>query len=118
MINFKFLRFPFEVCVPHTVNELVTDMNPCITSQKHLMFTILHIGSRLFELFSKEVRVNKQPGRPLRIIVIMSKILLFAPSLVMRRCTVCYIETSLLRCIFGKAVSGLNEDRHGFSLKW
>ena len=30
------------------------------------MLTILHIGSRLFELFSKEVRVKKQPGRPLK----------------------------------------------------
>ena len=29
------------------------------------MLTLLHIGSRLFELFSKEVRVKKQPGRPL-----------------------------------------------------
>ena len=28
---------------------------------------LLHIGSRLFELFSKEVRVKKQPGRPLNI---------------------------------------------------
>ena len=59
MNNFTFLRFPFVVCVPH-VNELVTDMNQCITSREHLMFTILHIGSRLFELFSQEVRVKKQ----------------------------------------------------------
>ena len=29
------------------------------------MLTLLHIGSRLFELFSKEVRVKKKPGRPL-----------------------------------------------------
>ena len=29
------------------------------------MLTFLHIGSRLFELFSKEVRIKKQPGRPL-----------------------------------------------------
>ena len=29
------------------------------------MLTLLHIGSRLFELFGKEVRVKKQPGRPL-----------------------------------------------------
>ena len=67
MITFKFLRFPFVVCVPHTVNELVTDIILNITSQEDLILTlILHIGSRLFELFSKEVRVKKQPGRPLR----------------------------------------------------
>ena len=30
------------------------------------MLTLLHIASRLFELFSKEARVKKQPGRPLR----------------------------------------------------
>ena len=29
------------------------------------MLALLHIGSRLFELFSKELRVKKQPGRPL-----------------------------------------------------
>ena len=69
MINFKFLRFPFVECAPHTVNELATDMIPYITSQEHLMFTILHIGSRLFELFSKEVRVKKQPGWPLEIVI-------------------------------------------------
>ena len=50
---------------PHTVNELVTDIILNITSQEDLMLTLLHIGSRLFELFSKEVRVKKQPGRPL-----------------------------------------------------
>ena len=68
MITFKFLRFPFVVCVPHTVNELVTDIILNITSQEDLMLTLLHIGSRLFELFSKEVRVKKQPGRPLNIL--------------------------------------------------
>ena len=57
--------FLFVVCVPHTVNELVTDIILNITSQEDLMLTLLHIGSRLFELFSKEVRVKKQPGRPL-----------------------------------------------------
>ena len=67
MITFKFLRFPFVVCIPHTVNELVTDIILVnITSQEHLLLTLLHIGSILFELFSKEVRVKKQPGRPLR----------------------------------------------------
>ena len=49
----------------HKVNVLVTDIILNISSQEHLIFTSLHIGSRLFELFSKEVRVNKQPGRPL-----------------------------------------------------
>ena len=65
MITFKFLRFPFVVCVPDTANELVTDIILNITSQEELMFTLLHIGSRLFELFSKEVREKKQPGRSL-----------------------------------------------------
>ena len=66
MITFKFLRFPFAVCVPHNVNELVTDIILNITSKEDLMLTLLHIGSRLFELFNKEVRVKKQPGRPLK----------------------------------------------------
>ena len=66
MITFKILRFPFEVCVPHTENELVTDIILNITRQEDLILTLLHIGSRLFELFSKEVRVKKQPGRPLK----------------------------------------------------
>ena len=65
MINFKFLRFPFVVCVPHTVNERVIDIILNITSQEDLMLTLLHNGSILFELFSKEVRVKKQSGRPL-----------------------------------------------------
>ena len=65
MITFKFLKFPFVVCVPHTVNELITDIILNITSHEHLMLTLLPIGLRLFELFSKEVRVKKQPGRPL-----------------------------------------------------
>ena len=66
MITFKFLGFPFVVCVPHTVNELVTDIILNITSQEDLMLTLLYISSRLFELFSKEVRVKKQPRRPLK----------------------------------------------------
>ena len=66
MITFKFLRFPFVMCVPHTVNELVTDIILNITSrQEDLMLTLLHIGSRLFELFGKEVLVKKQTGRHL-----------------------------------------------------
>ena len=36
-----------------------------ITNQVHLIFMSLHIDSRLFKLFSKEVRVKKQPGMPL-----------------------------------------------------
>ena len=63
MITFKFLRFPFVVCVPHTINELVIDIILNITSQEDLMLTLLHIGSRLFKLFSKEVHVKKQPGK-------------------------------------------------------
>ena len=66
MITFKFSRISFVVCIPHTVNELVTDIILNIMSQEHLMLTLLHIGSRLFELFSKEVRVKKQPGMPLK----------------------------------------------------
>ena len=69
MIAFKFLRFPFVVCVPHAVNELVTDIILNITSQEDLMLTLIHIGSRLFELLSKKVRVKKQPGRRLRRLV-------------------------------------------------
>ena len=65
MITFKILRFPFVVCVPHTVHEFITDIILNITSQEDLILTVLHIGSRLFELLSKEVRVKKQPGRPL-----------------------------------------------------
>ena len=62
MINFKFVRFTLVVNVSHKVNVLVTDIILNITSQEHLIFTSLHIDSRLFELFSKEVLVNKQPG--------------------------------------------------------
>ena len=65
MISFKFVRFTFVVYVSHSV--LVTDIILNITSQEHLTFTLLHIGSRLFELFSKEVRVKKQPGMPLKL---------------------------------------------------
>ena len=89
MINSKFVRFTLVVYVSHKVNEaeyclfcgrrrvavaryrmiclvLVTDIILNITSQEHLIFSSLHIGSRLFELFSKEVRVTKQPGMPLK----------------------------------------------------
>ena len=59
------MRFTLVVYVSHKVNVLVTDFVLNITSQEHLIFTSLHIGSRLFELFSKEVRVKKQPGMPL-----------------------------------------------------
>ena len=64
MINFKFVGFTL-VYVSHEVNVLVTDIILDITSQGHLIFTSLQIGSRLFELLSKEVRVKKQPGMPL-----------------------------------------------------
>ena len=70
MINFKFLRFTLVVYVSHKVNVLVTDIILNIMSQEHLIFASLHIGSWLFELFSKEVRVKKQPGMPLRIEVL------------------------------------------------
>ena len=65
MITVKTLRFPFVVCVPHTVNELITDIILNITSQEEFKLTLLHIDSRLFELFSQEVCVKKQPGKPL-----------------------------------------------------
>ena len=69
MINFKFVRFTlvvhFFVYSSHEVNVLVTDIILNITSQEHLIFTSLHIALRLFELFSKEVCVKKQPGMPL-----------------------------------------------------
>ena len=63
MINFKFVKF--TLVVSHKVNVLVTDIILDITSQGPLIFTSLNIGSRLFELFSKKVRVKKQPGMPL-----------------------------------------------------
>ena len=66
MIHFKFVMFPVVVYVSHKVNVFVTDLILKIMSQEHLIFTSLHIGSRLFELFSKEVRVKKQPGMPLK----------------------------------------------------
>ena len=47
------------------MNEIVTYIIVNITSQADLMLTLLHIGSRLFELFSKEVHGKKQSGRPL-----------------------------------------------------
>ena len=59
MISFKFVGFTLVVYVSHKVNVLVTDIILNITSPEHLMFTSLHIGSRLFELFSKEVHVKK-----------------------------------------------------------
>ena len=65
MITFKFLRSSLVVSIPHTINWLVIDIILNITSQEHLMLTLIHIGSRLFELFSEEVRVTKQPGKPL-----------------------------------------------------
>ena len=67
MINFKFVSFTLLVYVSQKVNVLVSDKILNITSQEHLIFTSLHIGSRLFELFSKEVGVKKQPGMPLNV---------------------------------------------------
>ena len=61
-MNFKFVRFTLVVYVSHKVNVHVTDMILNIMSQEHVILTSLHIGLRLFELFSKEVRVKKQPG--------------------------------------------------------
>ena len=66
MINFSFWGFTLVVYVSHKVNVHVTDIILNITSQEHLIFISLHIGSRLFELFSKEVRVKKQSGMPLK----------------------------------------------------
>ena len=54
MITFKFVRFTLVVCVSHTVNVLVTDIILNIKSQEHLILTLLHIGSRLFEGTCKE----------------------------------------------------------------
>ena len=66
MITFKFVKFTLVVYVSHRVNVLVTDTILNITSQEHFAFTLFHIGSRLFELLSKEVHVKKQPGRSLK----------------------------------------------------
>ena len=62
MIYFKRVRFTLVVYVSLKVHVLVTDIILNISSHEHLIFTSLNIGSRLFELFSKEVRVKKQPG--------------------------------------------------------
>ena len=70
------MTFTLVVYVSHKVNVLVTDVILNITSQEHLVFTSLHIGSRLFELFSKEVRVKKQPGMPLSLKCLMLNIYL------------------------------------------
>ena len=59
------MRFTFVAYVSHTINVLVTDIILNITSREHLTFTSLQIGSRLFELFGKEVRIKKQPGMSL-----------------------------------------------------
>ena len=64
--TFKIFWFTCVVFVSHTENVLVTDIVLANTSRKHLIFISIHIGSRLFELFSKEVRVKKQPGMPLK----------------------------------------------------
>ena len=63
MITVNSLKFTLVVYVSHIVNVLVTYiiLHTCITSQEHLTFTLFYIGSRLFELFSKEVHVKKQP---------------------------------------------------------
>ena len=65
MITFKFLEFTCEVYVSQSVNVLVTDIILNNTSREHLIFILLHIGSRLFELFRKDLRVKKQPEMPL-----------------------------------------------------
>ena len=85
MINFKFVGFSLVVYVSHKVNVLVTDIILDITSQEHLIFTSLHIGWRLFELFSKEVRVKKQPGMPLNSIYMVPCNLLHCISSYMYR---------------------------------
>ena len=66
MFTFKFVRFAFVVYVSHTVHVLFTVIILNITSREYLTLALLHIGSRLFELFGKEVRVKKQPGMPLK----------------------------------------------------
>ena len=53
LINSEFVRFTLVVYVSHKVNVLVTNIILNITSQDHLIFTSLHIGSGLFELLSK-----------------------------------------------------------------
>ena len=70
MINFKLVRITLVVYVSYKVNVLVTDIILNITSQGYLLFTSLHIGSRLFELFSKEVRIKKQPRMPLIVLLL------------------------------------------------
>ena len=43
----------FVVCIPNTVNELVTDIILHITSQEHLMLTLLHITSKFSNSLAK-----------------------------------------------------------------
>ena len=69
--NDSFQVFEVVVNVPYyvpyyTESKLVNDIILNITSQEHLILTLLHIGSRVFEFFSKEVRGKKQPGMSLR----------------------------------------------------
>ena len=69
MINFKFVRFTLVVYVSHKVDLLVTDIILNITSQEHMIFAPLHIGSRLLKFLSKRVRVKKQPRMPLSLTI-------------------------------------------------
>ena len=66
-LYFHVLKFTFVVS--YVVNVLVTDIILKITSQEYLIFTLLHIGSRLIELFSKEVHVKKQPEMSLKLVI-------------------------------------------------
>ena len=69
MITFKFLKVTWVVYVSHTVNVFVTDIFLNNTSREYLIFALLQISSRLFELFNKEVRGKKQPGMPLIVVI-------------------------------------------------
>ena len=71
MVTFRFAMFTFISYVSCTVTQLVTDIRIYvilniinITSQEYLTLIIAY-PFKLFELFSKEVRVKKQPGMPL-----------------------------------------------------
>ena len=72
MITFKCVCFTFVVYVSNTVIMLATDIILNINESGIFYIYILHIGSRQFELFSKEVHVKKQLRKSLWLVHTMS----------------------------------------------
>ena len=65
--NDYFQVFEFQICCVYLSNRKYVCYwyNPKYYESRTIYFHTFHIGSRLFELFSKEVRLNKQPGMSL-----------------------------------------------------